>query len=201
MQTRIQSLIQSTKLGEALPDAEYGSCFGRAIAAPPGRVWEALFDLRVSDLTVSKPLILARYPWRRLSKYPRLTDPGGVADPIHADPPRSACSGFVSRVWEPTQQRGPQFAGLDELRAFSEPGWLKLGMDMQLTELPGHRTYLQVATLCEPTDDVARARFRPYWAFIQPFSALIRLDLLAAVARRAAAARPVSLVGQPAAEA
>jgi hypothetical protein len=56
-------------------------------------------------------------------------------------------------------------------------------MDFRLHPLPGERTRLETTTRCEPTDDDARRRFARYWGLIRPFSGLIRLDLLRAVAR------------------
>lgn len=180
----------------ALPNAEFGSVYGRAIDAPVERVWEVLFDLRWSDLTLSKGLVRARYPWRRpVALSGRLVEPPSPGAPIHSDAPRCSTSGFVSRPWQANPGRGPAMSGLEELRAFREPGWLKLGMDMQLTELPGRRTYLQTVTLCEPTDETARNRFRAYWTVIKPFSGLIRLDVLAATARRAISPSLVRLGG------
>ncbi|WP_158071120.1 hypothetical protein [Streptomyces sp. CB03234] len=42
------------------------------------------------------------------------------------------------------------------------------------------------------TDPGAARRFTPYWLFIEPFSGLIRRDLLAAVGRRAERAAPAA---------
>ena len=59
-----------------------------------------------------------------------------------------------------------------------------MGMDFSLHPLPGERTRLATSTLCEPIDKDARRHFARYWRAIPPFSGLIRMDMLRAVARR-----------------
>jgi hypothetical protein len=55
--------------------------------------------------------------------------------------------------------------------------------------LPGGRTFVETATLCEATDAVARRRFAVYWKGIRVFSGLIRRDILAALDRTVRASR------------
>jgi hypothetical protein len=51
-------------------------------------------------------------------------------------------------------------------------------MEWVLTALPGDRTLVETATICEATDARAQRRFSVYWTVIRPFSGLIRRDIM-----------------------
>lgn len=173
-------------LPEALPAAEFVEVHSRVIDAPPERVWAALLDLRWTDLRWTVPLAAARGLGLRagsLRDRPPLLERGPVRLMLREEG-RYLAGGRVARPWRPVPELGPDLAGLDQLAGYTEPGWLKYGMDFRLHPLPGGRTRLETATLCQPTDDSARRRFARYWAFIRPFSGLIRRDMLNGVARR-----------------
>ncbi|OKK04726.1 hypothetical protein AMK26_15585 [Streptomyces sp. CB03234] len=59
-------------------------------------------------------------------------------------------------------------------------------------EPDGAGARLRTETRVYATDPGAARRFTPYWLFIEPFSGLIRRDLLAAVGRRAERAAPAA---------
>jgi hypothetical protein len=73
------------------------------------------------------------------------------------------------------------------LRAFAEPGWVKVGFDLVL-EPAGAGTRLTTETRITATDRGTRARFGLYWLVVRVGSGLIRRDMLRAVAQRAEAA-------------
>lgn len=175
-----------TTLADALPHAEFAESHSLVIASPPDRVWDALHSTRWSDLRLTKVLMLVRglgFSGRHHDD--RTLMEGGPVELLITVEDRYAAGGRVAKPWKPVPEVGPDVATLDELAAYAGAGWLKYGMDFTLHPLPGGRTRLETTTLCEPTDDVARRRFTPYWRFIRPFSGLVRRDLLRAVARRA----------------
>jgi hypothetical protein len=177
----------TTSLAEALPFAEFVEHHSRVIPAPPVRVWQALHRARWADLRFSAPLLVVRglVDPRDLERWRgwRLLDDDGPAPVLQVDEGRYLAGGRVAQPWHAVPVLGPEVSTLAELAAFDAGSWLKYGMDFRLSPLPGGRTRLDTSTLCQPTDDVARRRFGAYWRVIGPFSALIRRDLLRAVAR------------------
>ena len=183
MPTRIEILERGTPLTTALPGAQFASWHARVIAAPPPATWAALQSLRWSDLRLTLPLMAARGLGRAQDTHRRLTEPPSPMAPLEQDPPHALSSGMIGRPWTPRPVPGPAVASLAELAAFDEPGWLKYGMEVVLSPLPGGRTFLETATVCEATDEAARRRFALYWTAIRTFSGAIRRDDLAAVDR------------------
>ncbi len=173
-----------TSLAAALPGAEFVECHSLVIDAPPERVWQALQHTTWGELRVTAPLLLARGLGSLSGRHRRLLDHGPV-QMLLTETGRYAVGGRIARPWRVVPTLGPDVATLEELAAFDEGSWLKYGMDFRLHPLPGNRTRLETTTLCEPTDENARRRFAAYWKVIRPFSGLIRLDMLHAVARRA----------------
>jgi hypothetical protein len=193
MVSRTELLRRGTPLARALPGARFTEGHSRIVAAPPQQVWRVLHELRWSDLRITVPLMAVRAAAAgpggvRRAADPgtlnrRLVDPPSPAAPVFEDPPRVSASGMIGRPWQRRPEPGPTVTDLDQLRAFDEPGWLKFGMEWVLSPLPGERTLVETATLCEPTDAAAARRFAGYWVVIRGFSGLIRRDILAAVAR------------------
>lgn len=171
-----------TTLAEALPGTRFSERHSLDIDASPEQVWAALTALRWSDLRITRLLMLLR----SLGRAPkageqRVLDQG----PVRLESPRYAAGAAIGRPWQLRPEPGPHVEGLQGVADFGEPGRLKYGMDFTLIELPTGHTRLDTATLCEPTDESARRRFRPYWLLIRPFSGLIRRDMPHAIARRA----------------
>jgi hypothetical protein len=94
--------------------------------------------------------------------------------------------GGALQAWRLTGGKEPPKLDADGLRAWSEPGWVKAGMDFRLTPV-GNGTELSSETRVVSTDDGSRRRFGVYWVFVQPGSTAIRWELLTAVALKAEA--------------
>ena len=185
-----------TTLKDALPGAEFVEYHSLVIDASPERVWQALTEVEWADLRWTKPFIAIRMSLGgNAGGSGRLLLEGPV-DVVLSQPGSYVAGAKVAQPWRPRPAVGPRIATLDDLAAYDEGTWLKYGLDFALHRLPGDRTRLDTSTLCEPTDDVARRRFRPYWWLIRPFSGLIRREMLRAVARRARR-QPVSPDLQP----
>lgn len=174
-------------LAQALPGAEFTEHHDVVVEATPERVWTALRATRWSDLRVTLPLMAIRGLGPRVPEGETglLIGPGGPTPVVHLQEGCRATGVSVAQPWRARPERGPRMTSLAAVKAFAEPGWLKMGMEFELHPLPGGRTRLSTVTLCEPTDEVARARFARYWRAIRPFSGLIRMDMLRAVRRRA----------------
>jgi hypothetical protein len=91
--------------------------------------------------------------------------------------------GGVGRFWQPGG--GLRRVGADEFAGFAEPGYVKAGFNF-LVEADGDgRSVLSTETRVVATDAGARRRFRLYWTFVYPGSALIRRGWLRAIRSRA----------------
>ncbi len=109
---------------------------------------------------------LAQYGFVRL---------GGVAD-------REMVFGLVGRFWKlvPDLKR----VTAEEFPGFSEEGWAKGAIDFAVSPRAGG-TELSTETRVFCFGETARRRFRLYWSLIEPFSGLIRRDLLRSARREA----------------
>ena len=173
-------------LSVTLPGATFGEWHHGIIDGDIEVVWQRLHQLQWSDLRLSRVALLAR----GFGVGPGLERgclatfaPFAVVAEI---PPREVAFAVVGKPWSPVPQAEP-VGTLEDVRAFSRPGWLKYGMDWRLTELPDGRTLVETSTLCEPTDAAARRRFSAYWLVIRPWSGLIRREMIEALRRPARA--------------
>ena len=180
-------------LDELLPAPHFRERHERCIAAPPAAVWQAVQELRLGDLALTRALmgirllpalVLGRGPLTRMVSG-RLLEHGPV--PVLAvDPDRAVVSGGLLQPWKLTGGEEPPPLDAPALQAFAEPGWVKTGFDFVI-EPDGAGARLTTETRVTATDPGTRARFGLYWLCIRAGSGLIRRDMLRAVARRAEA--------------
>jgi hypothetical protein len=96
----------------------------------------------------------------------------------------------VGRFWTPS---GGRVAGVRDaagFAAFAEPGTAKAAVDFRIEDETATSCRLRTETRIQAVDARARRRFKLYWFFVHPGSALMRRMWLRAVRRRAEA--PVS---------
>jgi hypothetical protein len=93
-------------------------------------------------------------------------------------------AGGVLRPWRLFGGQEPPKLDAPGLRVFTEPGWVKVGMDFVL-QPDGAGTRLHTETRVAATDTRTRVLFAGYWLLIRAGSGLIRRDILRAVAQRA----------------
>jgi hypothetical protein len=186
----------TTLLERAMPVYHFNERHSRWVEAEPDDVWTALTQLRLSDLTVTRPLVMLRGLSRPGSPEQRPLLERGPVRMFDAVPPNYAIGGLVARPWQLRPARVP-VTGLAEFADFDEPGWVKCLTDFQVQVHAG-RVRLSTETRGYSTDRRARQRFALYWALIRPGSGLIRRDVLAAVARKAeqSAARRAEQAGR-----
>ena len=111
-----------------------------------------------------------------------IVTPPSPAAPIHEEPPTYSTSGMIGKPWLPVPASRP-VASLDDLAAFTEPGWLKYGMEWRFTGTEDGRTLVETATLCQATSRSSQAFFSAYWTLIRAGSGLIRREMLQALGR------------------
>jgi hypothetical protein len=100
-----------------------------------------------------------------------------------AEQGRVSVSGLAGKLWS----LGDTFVRFDGPATFAgwrDPGYCKVAVRHEvLPDGDGSVIFSEVRIWC--TDRHAQLRFRPYWAFIGPFSHFIGSELLSAAVRRA----------------
>ena len=179
-------------LDDVVPVADHVTRQSRVIDAPPSVVWEELHRLRLSSLPVTLlfsavralPVLLAGRGRRRgLDR--TFLDVVPIPE-LASDPPSHVVFGGVLQAWRLTGGRRPPVLDAAGVREWSEPGWVKVGMEFRLTPALGG-TRLSCETRVVATDAGTRRRFGLYWLAVRPGSSAIRWELLTAVAMRAEA--------------
>jgi hypothetical protein len=178
-------------LDDVVPEADHVTRQSRVIDAPATVVWDELHAVRLTSLPMTLllgglralPVLLAGR-WRAGLRHTFLDV---IPIPVlSSEPPRAVVFGGLLRPWRMTG--GDQGPALDAagVRAWTEPGWVKLAMEFRLTPSLGG-TRLACETRIAATDPEARRRFDRYWFVVGPGSSAIRHELLTAVALRSEA--------------
>lgn len=92
--------------------------------------------------------------------------------------------GLAGKFWTPTGQM--QKINAENFRAFDKKGFAKAVWNFSVDE-SGKEIRLTTETRVRCLDDASRRSFRFYWTFIQPFSGLIRNEMLKIIKRKAEA--------------
>jgi hypothetical protein len=174
----------SLPLDDWLPHCHARTHHARRSRATPERLWHAAREVRVHETRTLRPIIawrLGRYapagdaPMRRvLDSHPfqLLAEQGMVS-----------VSGMAGKLWS----LGDTFVRFDDaaaFRAWAEPGFCKVVVRHEVRpDGRGSAIDSEVRIWC--TSRGAQVRFRPFWAFIGPFSRFIGSELLSAATRRA----------------
>ena len=181
--------LDHTDLADLLPAPDHVTRQSRWIAAPPDAVWNALHEIRLSQLPVTLvlgavrflPVVLAGGGREQVRDRPFLD---ALPVPLlSSSPSESVVFAGALQAWRLTGGAEPPKLDAHGLREWSEPGWVKAGMDFRLTPM-GHGTELSSETRVVSTDDATRRRFARYWVFVQPGSTAIRWEVLTAVELR-----------------
>ncbi|MEQ1645742.1 MAG: hypothetical protein ABL959_19990 [Pyrinomonadaceae bacterium] len=72
----------------------------------------------------------------------------------------------------------------DNFKAFDKTGYAKAVWNFSL-DPDGDATRLTTETRIKCLDDGSRRSFGFYWTFVQPFSGIIRMEMLRAIKRKA----------------
>ena len=172
-----------------LPEYDVNEVHRRVYDADPAAVRAALESLRASDLPLTRLLFQVRGLPAMLTGGRRPPDEGTLLERLAAagfarlvDTPEEAAFAVIGRFWRPDGGRREPVADAGEFTAFDEPGWAKGVMSFELREAEGG-TELLTETRVRATSAGARRAFRAYWLVVGTGSALIRSEMLSAVAR------------------
>jgi hypothetical protein len=93
-------------------------------------------------------------------------------------------SGLAGKLWT-LGDTFVRFDGPETFRGWREPGYCKVAVRHAVVAAPGGGSEIRSDVRIWCTSRGAVVRFRPYWAFIGPFSRFIGSELLSAAVRRA----------------
>jgi hypothetical protein len=183
---------QPALIDELLPHFDEFERHERLVAAPPPAVYAALKRVDLRSSRIIRWLIFLRgapaaLRHSRRSPRPRrltleaLLQVGFVL--LGERPERELALGVVGRFW--TRAGDRLTLDPDGVAAFDRPGYAKVVWDFRVTPQADGTTRLSTETRIRCLNAESRRRFRRYWRLIRPFSGLIRLALLRAVAREA----------------
>jgi hypothetical protein len=149
------------------------------VAAPAAVTFAAAREQQLMET----PLVRAIFKMRQFAMRARSDEgehPRGLVDATRALgwgvlaelPDREIVMGAVTRPWEPNVT----FRALppDDFAAFSEPGFVKIVWTLRADPIDATTSTFRTETRAVATDELARLRFRRYWALVAPGIALIR---------------------------
>jgi hypothetical protein len=177
-------------LGDVVPNPMYRMCHARAVGAPRGVVWDELHRVTMSALPLGWTLEALRLLPARLSgrKHQPLAGRSFLdVTPIpvvFSERPDVVISAGLSQAWRLLGGLTPPHLDAAALRAWSQPGWIKVAMEFRL-EPTRLGTLLSTETRVVATDSRTRRAFATYWFFIRPSIGAIRREVLRTVAHRA----------------
>lgn len=181
-------------LDEVVPHPQYRMCHARTVSAPPRVVWDELGRVTMSALPLgyaleSTRLLPARLAGRKHRRLAGRTFLDVTPIPVlFRQPPRVVISAGLSQAWRLLGGLTPPLLDTGALRAWSQPGWIKVAMEFRL-EPTAAGTRLSTETRVAATDPRTRRLFAAYWFFIRPGSGAIRREVLRVVGRRAESLR------------
>lgn len=176
-------------IDEFMPACDVSEQHETRVRAPIERVYDAL---RTTDLGGS-PIVRLLL---RLRSLPAIFTTGGHKGNPTLDldaimrggfvllgehPPHEIALGLIGRFWTLSGSRCR--VNVAEFAAFKVPGYAKAVWNFSLVEESAEVTRLGTETRVLCLDDASRRRFLMYWAFIAPFSGLIRREALRLIRR------------------
>jgi hypothetical protein len=177
-------------LDDVIPNPRYRMCHSRVVGAPPSVVWDELHRVTMSALPLGWALEAVRLLPGRLSgrKHQPLAGRSFLdVTPIpvvFSEQPDVVISAGLSQAWRLLGGSTPPQLDATALRAWSQPGWIKVGMEFRLEPIR-RGTLLSTETRVLPTDPRTRRAFATYWFCIRGSSGAIRREVLRVVAHRA----------------
>ncbi len=171
-------------LDEQMPRFDATIVRHELIDAPPGRVWDELVALDLTDIGRRQPLARAMMAARgapdalrrRIRHLPApppperlpLVEPERIGWMLLGERPgRELLLGGIGHFWTPTVRWRDVPA--DRFAAFDEPGWAAIAWGFHLAPAAGGRTLLVTECRTRATDPDSRRGFLRYWRLMRPF--------------------------------
>ncbi|MEP6848121.1 MAG: hypothetical protein ABI999_04640 [Acidobacteriota bacterium] len=167
-------------IDDFLPEYDFVETHSIAIEASAVQVYAAANEVDFSDSFIVRWLLRLRGMSGEAVtignlKHSRFKVLGEIAN-------RELLIGLAGKFWTPWGDL--QRVDASNFREFEKPGYAKAVWNFSL-EGASNGTYLSTETRIRCLDDGSRRSFGFYWTFIQPFSGLIRMEMLKTIKRKA----------------
>ncbi|HYP26114.1 MAG TPA: hypothetical protein VE262_05290 [Blastocatellia bacterium] len=181
-------------IDDIMPAYDVSEYHSIKISSPVGTVYQAVKELDLCDSTLVRALFFLRelpaYFAARAGSGNRLClDLRGMLENgfvlLGERTDREIALGLVGRFW--TVGGDIQRIEADRFRSFDDPRFAKAVWNFSLQQSPDGRTVLATETRVLCGSKMTGRLFRVYWAFIRPFSGLVRRAALKAIKRDAEA--------------
>jgi hypothetical protein len=170
-------------LDDVVPHPQYRMCHSRVVDAPPTAVWDELCRVTMSALPVGYALegirlLPARLAGRKHQSLAGRTFLDVTPIPVlFSERPQVVISAGLSQAWRLLGGQTPPRLDAAALRAWSQPGWIKVAMEFRFEPIPAG-TLLSTETRILATDPGTRRSFAAYWFLIRPSSSAIRCEVV-----------------------
>ena len=167
-------------IDDFLPEYDFVETHGIAIDASPASVYAAANEVDFSDSFIVRWLLRLRgmsgdsVSLRNLEKS-SFKILGEIAN-------KELLIGLAGRFWTPWGDM--QRVDASNFREFEKPGYAKAVWNFSL-DASGNETHLTTETRIRCLDTGSRRSFGFYWMFVQPFSGLIRVEMLKTIKQHA----------------
>ncbi len=184
------------RLNYFLPSHEFREVHAVTVNAPPERVFAALKELTVADLS---PLIFLLFDLRALpARLFRKSWGGSFQDgpfleqlykggfiPLAEEPDCEIVFGLVGQFWKLTGGIDPDIPDAEAFLAFDDPAFAKVAANLAVSVDGQGRTRCSTETRIHVPEPSTRRKFAFYWRIISLGSAFIRVLWLRAIKRKA----------------
>src|SRR5215472_3622398 len=129
-------------LDDAVPHPQYRMCHSRVVGAPPAAVWDELCGVTMSALPAGYALegmrlLPARLAGRKHRSLAGRTFLDVTPIPVlFSERPKVVISAGLSQAWRLLGGRTPPRLDAAALRAWSQPGWIKVAMEFRFEPIP-----------------------------------------------------------------
>lgn len=177
-------------LDDVTPSPQYRIFQSGIVRAEPAIAWNELHQVTMSELPLGYMLEVLRHLPVRLSgkSCPPLAGRSFlevVPIPVlFSERPHVVIAAGLSQAWRLLGGSTPPRLNAAALRGWSQPGWIKVGMEYRFQPIPVG-TRLSIETRILATDPKTRRAFAAYWFFIGASSRAIRREVLRVVAHHA----------------
>lgn len=171
-------------IDEFLPVYDYSEKHETNIRASAEEVYAAVNSTEFSQSWIIWGLLALRgIGWLRPAKSFTLRDMTGDDFAILGENPnKEILLGLAGKFWLPTGNL--QKVDADNFREFNEKGFAKAVWNFSIDEQDG-KIHLATETRIQCLDQESRKSFTLYWTLVEPFSGLIRTEMLRLIKEKA----------------
>lgn len=178
-------------LDRCLPSYHFNEVHSIAIEAPRERVYQAIKQVKLSEIAFASLLFrirgLAAPASAKSAEEPSMLENmfekgfSALADEEN----REVVFGSLSQPWKLTGGKTTVVRGADAFIRFQDHQIAKIAANFFIEEMSGPKVKLTTETRIFIADERSRRRFAAYWAVIYPGSSLLRRMWLRAIKRKA----------------